>query len=101
MGEKQFLLVEDHPEGGEMIVTNKYSGGEDISTIGVGSGPEEVILTAIDNPGYEAETGCAADSEVLSSAAGGGDHQGGQGRGGVRGGLFLQQVKAAPSRWRH
>ena len=108
MGEKQFLLVEDHPEGGEMIVTNKYSGGEDISTIGVGSGPEEVILTAIDNPGYEAETGCAADSEVLSSAAGhqalavgGGDHQGGQGRGGVRGGLFLQQVKAAPSLWRH
>ena len=64
MGEKQFLLVEDHPEGGEMMVTNKYSGGGDISTIGVGSGAEEVILTAIDNPGYEAETGCAADSEV-------------------------------------
>ena len=47
MGEKQFLLVEDHPEGGEMMVTNKYSGGGDISTFGVGSGAEEVILTTL------------------------------------------------------
>lgn len=58
MGEADFFLVEDHPEG-EMYVANKYSGGENNSIIGVGSGLE-VKPRALDNPGYKAETAAQA-----------------------------------------